>query len=64
MRHVFVCTTEYSDHWARTIAKKKAQADAMSEEDAHAIRMAPVSKRPDGQIAVRAMPPRQHRSFQ
>ena len=33
MRHVFVCTTEYSDHWTRTIAKKKAQADAMSEEE-------------------------------
>lgn len=33
MRHVFVCTTEYGDHWAKTIAKKQAQVAAMSEEE-------------------------------
>jgi hypothetical protein len=32
MRHVLVCTTEYSDHRAGTIARKRAQADAMSYE--------------------------------
>ena len=33
MRHVFVCTTEYGDHWTKTIAKKAAQVAAMSEEE-------------------------------
>lgn len=48
MRHVFVCTTEYSDHWARTIAKKKAQADAMSEEERAKIRNAVPEEHADG----------------
>lgn len=48
MRHVFVCTTEYSDHWAKTIAKKKAQADAMSEEERRKIRDAVPEEHADG----------------
>jgi (2Fe-2S) ferredoxin len=48
MRHVFVCTTEYADHWARTIAKKKAQAEAMSEEERRRIRDATPEDHADG----------------
>lgn len=48
MRHVFVCTTEYSDHWARTIAKKQAQAAAMSEEDRKRILEATPEDHADG----------------
>lgn len=48
MRHVFVCTTEYSDHWAGTIAKKKAQAEAMSEEERQRIRDAVPEEHADG----------------
>ncbi len=48
MRHVFVCTTEYSDHWAKTIAKKKAQAEAMSEEERAKIRDAVPEEHADG----------------
>lgn len=48
MRHVFVCTTEYSDHWARTIARKKAQAAAMSEEERQKIRDATPEEHADG----------------
>lgn len=48
MRHVFVCTTEYSDHWARTIAKKKAQAAAMTEEERQKIRDATPEEHADG----------------
>ncbi len=31
MRHVLVCTTGYGDHWAGTIARKKAKAQSMTE---------------------------------
>ncbi len=48
MRHVFVCTTEYSDHWAGTIAKKRAQAAAMSEEERRRIREAVPEEHADG----------------
>lgn len=48
MRHVFVCTTEYADHWAGTIAKKKAQADAMTEEERRRIREATPEAHADG----------------
>ena len=48
MRHVFVCTTEYADHWAKTIAKKKAQADAMTEEERRRIREATPEEHADG----------------
>lgn len=48
MRHVFVCTTEYADHWSKTIAKKKAQAAAMSEEELRRIREAPPEDHADG----------------
>lgn len=48
MRHVFVCTTEYSDHWAKTIAKKQAQAAAMSEEERQKILQATPEEHADG----------------
>lgn len=48
MRHVFVCTTEYADHWAKTIAKKQAQAAAMSEEERRRIREAVPEEHADG----------------
>ena len=48
MRHVFVCTTEYGDHWTKTIAKKQAQAAAMSEEDRRKIREATPEEHADG----------------
>jgi (2Fe-2S) ferredoxin len=48
MRHVFVCTTEYSDHWTKTIAKKKAQAEAMSEEERRKVTEAVPEAHADG----------------
>jgi (2Fe-2S) ferredoxin len=48
MRHVFVCTTEYSDHWAKTLAKKRAQAAAMSEAERQRIRDAVPEAHADG----------------
>lgn len=48
MRHVFVCTTEYGDHWAKTIAKKQAQFQAMSEEDRRRILEAKPEDHADG----------------
>ncbi len=48
MRHVFVCTTEYSDHWAKTIAKKQAQAAAMSEAERQKILEATPEEHADG----------------
>jgi (2Fe-2S) ferredoxin len=48
MRHVFVCTTEYSDHWEKTLAKKRAQAAAMSEEERRRIRDAVPEAHADG----------------
>jgi (2Fe-2S) ferredoxin len=48
MRHVFVCTTEYGDHWAKTIAKKQAQLAAMSEEDRRRILEAKPEEHADG----------------
>jgi len=48
MRHVFVCTTEYADHWAKTIAKKQAQLAAMSAEDRRRILEARPEEHADG----------------
>jgi (2Fe-2S) ferredoxin len=48
MRHVFVCTTEYGDHWAKTIARKQAQLQAMSEEDRRRILSATPEEHADG----------------
>lgn len=48
MRHVFVCTTEYGDHWTKTIAKKAAQVAAMSPEERDRIRSAPAEEHADG----------------
>lgn len=48
MRHVFVCTTEYSDHWAKTIAKKSAQVAAMSDEDRNKLLNATPEEHADG----------------
>lgn len=48
MRHVFVCTTEYSDHWTKTIAKKRAKADAMTEEERKRIAEARPEEHADG----------------
>jgi (2Fe-2S) ferredoxin len=48
MRHVFVCTTEYADHWAHTIAKKRAAAAAMSAEELQRIRAAKPEAHADG----------------
>lgn len=48
MRHVFVCTTEYGDHWAKTIAKKRALAAAMTEEERAKARSAPPEAHADG----------------
>jgi (2Fe-2S) ferredoxin len=48
MRHVFVCTTEYADHWTRTIARKAAQMAALSEEERQRILSAPPEAHADG----------------
>lgn len=48
MRHVFVCTTEYADHWTKTIQKKQAQLAAMSEEDRRRILEAKPEEHADG----------------
>lgn len=48
VRHVFVCTTDYANHWARTIAKKKAQMEAMSEEDRQRLLSAQPEEHADG----------------
>ena len=48
MRHVFVCTTEYGDHWAATIAKKQAQLRAMPEADRQRILTATPEEHADG----------------
>ncbi|MCC5794543.1 MAG: hypothetical protein JJT85_07385 [Chromatiales bacterium] len=48
IRHVFVCTTDYADHWSRTIAKKKAQMAAMSEEEKKRILEAKPEEHADG----------------
>ncbi len=48
MRHVLVCTTEYGDHWTKTIAKKAAQVAAMSEEERARFLSAPAQEHADG----------------
>lgn len=48
MRHVFVCTTEYADHWSGTIARKKARAAAMSEEERRRAQDAVPEEHADG----------------
>ena len=48
MRHVFVCTTEYSDHWEATIAQKQAKVAAMSEAERQKIRDAVPEEHADG----------------
>ena len=48
MRHVFVCTTEYGDHWTKTIAKKAAQVAAMSEDERARFLSAPAQEHADG----------------
>ena len=48
MRHVFVCTTEYGDHWTKTIAKKAAQVAAMNPEDRAKLLSAPAEEHADG----------------
>jgi len=48
VRHVFVCTTDYANHWSRTIAKKKAQMEAMSEEQRKRILEAKPEEHADG----------------
>lgn len=48
MRHVFVCTTDYSDHWTKTISKKQAQMAAMSEEERNRILSAKPEEHADG----------------
>lgn len=48
MRHVFVCTTEYGDHWAGTIARKQAQLAAMPEADRRRILEAKPEEHADG----------------
>lgn len=48
MRHVFVCTTEYADHWTKTIAKKQAQVAAMSKEERRQLREARPEEHADG----------------
>jgi len=47
-RHVFVCVTEYGDFFAGTIAKKRAQAAAMSEAERQRIREAVPEEHADG----------------
>ncbi len=41
MRHVLVCTTGYGDHWAGTIARKKAKTQAMSDDERARARPTP-----------------------
>lgn len=48
MRHVFVCTTDYSDHWAKTLSKKQAQLAAMSAEDRQKLLNAKPEEHADG----------------
>ena len=48
MRHVLVCTTEYGDHWTKTIAKKAAQVAAMSAEERARFLSAPAQDHADG----------------
>lgn len=48
MRHVLVCTTEYADHWAGTLAKKRAQTAAMSDAERQRIRDAVPEDHADG----------------
>ncbi|MBM4197791.1 MAG: hypothetical protein FJ197_12005 [Gammaproteobacteria bacterium] len=48
MRHVFVCTTEYADHWTKTINKKAAQMAAMTEEQRQRILSAKPEDHADG----------------
>lgn len=52
MRHVFVCTTLYRDHWATTVSKKIAEAAGLTEEERKARQAVKPEEHADGHIGL------------
>lgn len=52
MRHVFICTTLYRDHWAKTVGKKMAEAAQRSDKEKARMLAAKPEEHADGHTGL------------
>ena len=52
MRHVFVCTTLYKNHWANTVSKKMAEAAKLTDAEKAARQAVKPEEHADGHIGA------------